>query len=133
MNQSGNYGVDISRPRTCTWLDWSDETMEKVYHNPICAGQHLPPGTVVGTNPGAMNKRTDIYGADAGTFDPLRWMRRASETQDEFVERRLRMERAGMTFGYGARSCIGKNIVQLELFKVVATLMRLYQVCLNLR
>jgi cytochrome P450 len=27
-----------------------------------------------------------------------------------------------LTFGQGSRSCVGKNIVQLEIFKVIASL-----------
>jgi cytochrome P450 len=93
------------------------------------SGHHIPPGTVVGINSPAINRRTDIHGADAETFNPMRWMRRASENEEEHKQRKLTMERAMMTFGYGARSCIGKNIVQLELYKCLATLMGLFKVC----
>jgi cytochrome P450 len=33
-----------------------------------------------------------------------------------------------LKFGYGSRSCIGKNVVQLELYKLWATLLRMYKV-----
>ena len=91
-------------------------------------GVRLPPGTVVAMNGPSLNKRTDYFGADAHEYNPSRWMRDPGETEDAFKERRARMDRASLTFGHGSRSCIGKNVVQLELYKIWATLVRLYKV-----
>ncbi len=91
------------------------------------SGTYLPPATYVGINPAAMNRRPDVFGAHPDVFDPLRWLQ-GKETQDEFMERRLRMDRATLTFGQGSRSCLGKNIVQLELYKLIATLCTRYTV-----
>jgi cytochrome P450 len=85
-------------------------------------GVRLPPGTYVGINPAAMNRRVEIFGERPEEFEPLRWPKGVGESEEEFVERRARMDRATLTFGQGSRSCLGKNIVQLEVFKVVATL-----------
>lgn len=85
-------------------------------------GLTLPPGTYVGINPAAMNRRADVFGPHPDIFDPLRWLRREEESEEQHVERRLRMDRATLTFGQGSRSCLGKNIVQLEIFKLIATL-----------
>ena len=92
-------------------------------------GVRLPPGTVVAMNGPSLNKRTDYFGADAGEYNPSRWMCGAEETEEAFKERRARMDRASLTFGHGSRSCIGKNVVQLEVYKIWATLVRLYKVC----
>jgi cytochrome P450 len=86
------------------------------------SGHNLPAGVYVGINAAAMNRREDIFGAKPNYFDPLRWLKMDGERTEDFVERRLRMDRANLTFGQGSRSCIGKNIVQLEIFKVLATL-----------
>ena len=88
------------------------------------SGHDLPAGVRVGINAAAMNRREDIFGAETDTFDPLRWLQKETETHDEFLERKLRMDRANLTFGQGSRSCIGKNIVQLEVFKIIATLVK---------
>jgi cytochrome P450 len=85
------------------------------------SGHKLPAGTYVGINAAAMN-RIDIFGEKPDEFDPLRWLQQKNETSDEFKERRLRMDRANLTFGQGSRSCVGKNIVQLEIFKVLSSI-----------
>jgi cytochrome P450 len=92
------------------------------------SGEHLPPGTVVAMNGPSLNRRTDVYGPDADNYNPLRWMKGEDESEESFKERRLKMDRASLTFGHGSRSCIGKNIVQLEIYKIWATLMRIYTV-----
>jgi cytochrome P450 len=86
------------------------------------SGHKLPAGTYVGINAAAMNRIEDVFGAKPDEFDPLRWLKQEKETDDEFRERRLRMDRANLTFGQGSRSCVGKNIVQLEIFKVIASI-----------
>jgi cytochrome P450 len=92
------------------------------------SGHHLPPGTVVAMNGPSINRRKDVYGADADIYNPLRWMQGEKESEEAFRERRLRMDRANLTFGHGSRSCIGKNVVQLEVYKIWATLVRLFTV-----
>ena len=91
-------------------------------------GMVLPPGTYVGINPAAMNRRADVFGLRPNQFEPERWMRRSGETEQDFSERRLYMDRAGLTFGHGSRSCLGKNIVQLELVKLMSALCYRYKV-----
>lgn len=93
------------------------------------SGTYLPPGTYVGINAAAMNRRQDVFGEHTDKFDPSRWLRQ-NETEEDFVNRRLQMDRATVTFGHGSRSCLGKNIVQLELFKILATLCTRYRVSL---
>ena len=93
-------------------------------------GVHLPPGTVIAMNAPSMAMLPDVYGADVKTFRPSRWMREEGETEEHFHERLWRMRRASLVFGHGSRSCIGKNIVQLELYKIWATLLRIYKVSL---
>ncbi|OQU94072.1 hypothetical protein CLAIMM_00485 isoform 1 [Cladophialophora immunda] len=90
-------------------------------------GTHLPPGTVIAMNAASMAMLPHVFGPDARAFNPERWMQRAGETEDEFRERKLRMHRSMLVFGHGSRSCIGKNIVQLELYKIWATLLRIYK------
>lgn len=92
------------------------------------SGQHLPPGTLVGMNSSTIGRRTDVYGHDAKTFNPLRWMRRDGEDEEAFAKRKAWMNSTMLTFGHGSRSCMGKNLVQLEMFKVLATLLGRYKV-----
>ncbi|KAF2103043.1 cytochrome P450 [Rhizodiscina lignyota] len=90
-------------------------------------GTELPPGTVVAMNAASIAMLPDVFGADARQFNPDRWMRRDYESAEKHHERVLKMRRAMLVFGHGSRSCIGKNIVQLELYKIWATLLRIYR------
>jgi cytochrome P450 len=92
------------------------------------SGQHLPSGTFVGMNVSTLGRRSDIYGHDADTFNPLRWMQREGEDDESFTKRKVGMNTSMITFGHGSRSCMGKNLVQLEMFKVLATLFGRYNV-----
>jgi cytochrome P450 len=91
-------------------------------------GTHLPPGTVVCMNAASMAMLPHIFGKDVRVFNPNRWLQQDGENDESFHERRWRMQRAMIVFGHGSRSCIGKNIVQLELYKIWATLLRVYKV-----
>ena len=91
-------------------------------------GVELPPGTVVAMNPASMSSLPHVYGEDADTFRPSRWTKQEDESDDQFHERVSLMRRSLLVFGHGSRSCIGKNIVQLELYKLWATLLRIYKV-----
>ena len=89
----------------------------------------IPPGIMIGCPAESINKDTRIFGPDAQEYRPERWMRQKGESDDEFVTRRKVWDRTDLTFGQGSRTCIGKNIVHLEIFKVVATLMLAFRVC----
>lgn len=91
-------------------------------------GQHIPAGINIGSPPGMMNRDKSIFGLDADTYRPERWLRGADETMEAFDLRRNLMDRTELTFGHGTRSCIGKNIVALEFFKAVAPLIYYFKV-----
>lgn len=91
-------------------------------------GVQLPPGAVACMNGPSLMHRADIFGQDVNTFDPDRWMRRDSESEEEFTRRRLKMDRSMLPFGHGSRTCIGKNVVQLELYKIWPVLIKNYKV-----
>lgn len=55
-------------------------------------------------------------------------MERRDENRESYEERQKVMDRVDLSFGQGSRSCIGKSVAMLELFKVVATLMGQFQV-----
>ena len=101
------------------------------------AGLDLPNGTklpgnikVAMTSPGCV-KRKEIYGDDAVEFNPERWLRRKDESKAEHAKKRHLMVRADLSFGYGSRSCIGKNLVNLEMYKLISTLAGKFEVSLR--
>ncbi|KAF2226611.1 cytochrome P450 [Elsinoe ampelina] len=85
-------------------------------------GTYLPPGTIVGINPAVINRLPEVFGADADTFNPERWLQRPEESNEEFKVRIGRMKETDMTFGRGKRVCAGRHIAMVEMYKVIAPL-----------
>ncbi|RAH55932.1 cytochrome P450 [Aspergillus piperis CBS 112811] len=84
-------------------------------------GVHLAAGTVVGINPAVLHHDTSIFGDDADEFRPERWIE-STEKQVKIMDRHL------LTFGYGSRTCIGKNISMMEMGKLVPQLLRHFEI-----
>jgi cytochrome P450 len=91
-------------------------------------GCRLPPGIYVGCPAGTVNRDKGVFGADAEVYNPARWMKGYGEGDAEYEERRKVMERTDLSFGQGSRSCIGKSVAQMEIFKVVAALVGMFKV-----
>ncbi|KAK3070210.1 hypothetical protein LTR53_010858 [Teratosphaeriaceae sp. CCFEE 6253] len=83
----------------------------------VGAGEHLPAGTILGMNPWVAARDPIVYAPDPYAFRPERWLEADAE--------RLRlMERNFLAFGGGTRTCLGRNISQLEMAKVVPQVLR---------
>jgi hypothetical protein len=86
----------------------------------IC-GTFVPGGTIVGVNPWVVQRDTGVYGLDAHTYRPERWL----EASDAKVKE---MGRMLVQFGAGEHICLGKNISILEMYKLVPSLLRSFHV-----
>lgn len=98
------------------------------------AGRFVPGGTVVGCSAWLIHRRPEIFGDDVDVYRPERWLvdEALPREQREERERRVREMNGYMfQFGMGARTCIGKNISLLEMYKVVPSLLRRFEVCRN--
>lgn len=82
----------------------------------------LPPGTIVGTCQWTLHCKSEIFGPRTNEFRPERWIDEGTE------EQRRNMKNSLFSFGWGSRSCIGKNVSLLEIYKLVPTLLRSYKV-----
>ena len=71
----------------------------------------VPAGTAVGMAAPVINRDKVIFGEDAMAWNPKRWL-----AGDERV---TRMHRFVFTWGWGSRSCAGKNVALLECCKLV--------------
>ena len=86
----------------------------------IC-GEHIAGGTIVGCNAWVIHRREEIYGQDSEIFRPERWLEADKDTRKE-------MEACMFHFGMGSRTCIGKNISLLEIYKLVPSFLRRFEV-----
>ncbi|KAK5296666.1 hypothetical protein LTR16_000287 [Cryomyces antarcticus] len=82
----------------------------------IC-GEHIPGGTIVGCNAWVLHRRPEIFGADVDACRPERWI-------DAPPAQLKEMKATMFQFGAGARTCIGKNISLLEVYKLVPSFLR---------
>lgn len=85
----------------------------------IISGHYFPEGYRVGVNGAVIQYDKDVFGADAESFRPERWL--DGEGKDV-----ARMERTMMVFGAGGRTCIGKNISLSEIYKLIPHLIRTF-------
>src|ERR1700742_3047023 len=84
----------------------------------------LPQGTVIGVNPWVFHRHQHIFGHDAESWNPNRWLSdREKETKH--------MEHSILAFRAGKRSCLGKNIAMLELHKLVPALFLKFKIELD--
>ncbi|KAJ5174626.1 Cytochrome P450 [Penicillium canariense] len=90
-------------------------------------GPFLPAGTIVGANPWIIHRHA-IFGRDVDSFWPERWLQADGETEAAFLARKQQMLRATFTFGAGPRTCIGKNISLLEIYKLIHSLFLMYKI-----
>jgi cytochrome P450 len=90
-------------------------------HGAEICGLHIPGGTIVGCSAWIIHRRSEIYGDDVDYYRPERWL--------EADKERLKEMNAHMFhFGAGSRTCIGKNISLLEIYKLVPSFLRRFEV-----
>ena len=96
-------------------------------------GRFIAPGTIVGLNAWVVHQDKIVFGQDAESFNPERWLQRSNESAADFQSRRSRMRAANLAFGAGNRVCLGKHLSLLEVYKFIATLFWVYQVSITPR
>ncbi|UNI24529.1 hypothetical protein JDV02_010266 [Purpureocillium takamizusanense] len=84
------------------------------------SGYFIPAGTEVTCSPWHAHHDTSIYGDDVESFRPERWM----YDRDRAVE----YLKYSMNFGSGVRSCLGKDLAMMQLFKAGILLLRSFRV-----
>ncbi|KAF4966245.1 hypothetical protein FSARC_6044 [Fusarium sarcochroum] len=84
-------------------------------------GYYFPPNTTVGCNPVALHRNTDIFGSDSNLFNPARWL-----TADPDIARN--MERVSLSWGGGSRTCPGRHLAELVVFKVIPALVKEFRI-----
>lgn len=97
------------------------------------AGHVVPGGTIVGCSAWLIHMNKSIFGDDADVYRPERWLPNGegikAETDREAEHRRIKeMNGTMFQFGMGSRTCIGKNISLLEIYKLVPSMLRGFEV-----
>lgn len=85
----------------------------------IC-GSFIPGGTIVGCNAWVVQRDRSTFGEDCDNYRPERWLADADSTH--------KMERAMLQFGAGTHLCLGQNIALMEIYKLVPSMMKTYEV-----
>ena len=81
-------------------------------------GHSFPSGTTVGCSPLAFHRNKDIFGRDADGFNPERWL-------DSEAARR--MDRCNLIWGGAPRTCPGRHLAELIIYKAVPALLREFE------
>ncbi|KAJ9227002.1 hypothetical protein DTO271D3_8144 [Paecilomyces variotii] len=81
-------------------------------------GTYIPSGYRVGMNGAVVQFDKSIFGEDADQYRPDRWLEGDATN----------MEKHMLHFGYGTRTCIGKNISLAELHKLVPQVLRHFKI-----
>jgi len=79
-------------------------------------GHHFPGNTVLSVPAYTIHHSKEIWGDNASEFVPDRW--------DKLTERQ---KNAFIPFSHGPRSCVGRNVAEMELALIVATTFRRYE------
>ncbi|KAL2174584.1 cytochrome P450-like protein [Thermothelomyces heterothallicus CBS 202.75] len=88
------------------------------------AGRRIEGGTIVGCSAWVIHRDPAIFGDDVDAYRPERW-----EVKGEGDEARVKVMNGTMLqFGMGSRTCIGKNISLLEIYKLVPTMLRRFEI-----
>ncbi|KAM0428145.1 hypothetical protein ACHAPT_007045 [Fusarium lateritium] len=81
------------------------------------SGRFFPEGTTVGINTWVAHRDHRVFGDDAETFNPDRWL------IDDSAKLSM-MNRYYMPFGLGSRTCIGRHVSMLEMSKLIPRIVR---------
>ncbi|KAM3081914.1 hypothetical protein ACMFMG_004378 [Clarireedia jacksonii] len=84
-------------------------------------GTYIPENTIVGSNAWVTNRNKEVFGDDIDCFRPERWIGIPSD-------KTIDMRRNILTWGAGARVCIGKNLAMMQIAPVIVELYRNFDI-----
>ncbi|KAL6412087.1 hypothetical protein AUP68_04469 [Ilyonectria robusta] len=81
----------------------------------------FPPGTTVGCNPIALHRNAEVFGSDSNDFRMDRWI-------DADPRTARNMERFSLSWGGGSRTCPGRHLAELVVFKAIPALVKAFEI-----
>lgn len=93
-------------------------------------GDFVKGGTIVGCNAWVIHRRTEVFGDDVEVYRPERWLVDETQDRDQELARIRRMKNTLMQFGMGPRVCLGKHIGLMEMYKLIPSVLRRFEVSL---
>lgn len=87
----------------------------------MIGSQRIPAGTVVGMNPQIIHRSKSVFGEDAESFRPARYL-------DASPNQLHAMNGANLAFGGPSRSCPGQHLAKIAVIKVVAAIFLHFEV-----
>ncbi|OCH87846.1 cytochrome P450 [Obba rivulosa] len=97
----------LGLPHLCTDNDWYE-------------GYYIPKGSICIANVWAMNRDPEVYGFDAEDFNPDRHLDEKGQLAPAPLDTH---EEGHVTYGFGRRVCIGRNIANNSLFIEIACIL----------
>ena len=88
----------------------------------------IPSGTIVSCNAWVLHRRREIFGEDVDVYRPERWL---VDPSRELQAEQLRLKEMNATmfhFGAGSRTWLGKHIGLLEMYKLIPSFLRRFEV-----
>lgn len=92
------------------------------------SGNFIKGGTIVGCNAWVIHRRKDVFGDDVEVYRPERWLVDETKDRDQELARIRRMKNTQMQFGMGPRVCLGKHIGLMEMYKLIPSVLRRFEV-----
>ncbi|KAJ5880893.1 uncharacterized protein N7473_011946 [Penicillium subrubescens] len=93
--------------------------------NTSILGQFIPKGTEIVISPRALNVSQELWGPDAGIFNPNRWLKPSQANTGGGLT-----NFSFMTFLHGPRSCIGQGFARGEFASLLAALAGTFEMTL---
>lgn len=84
----------------------------------VIAGHTFKAGDVLSVPSYTIHRSKEIWGPDAEQFVPERW------SPERLTPRQ---KAAFIPFSHGPRACVGRNVAEMELLVIVATVFRLFE------
>lgn len=84
----------------------------------VICGHTFQAGDVLSVPSYTIHRSKEIWGADAEKFVPERW------SPERLT---ARQKAAFIPFSHGSRACVGRNVAEMELLVICATVFRLFE------